>query len=198
MDRAYNSFANRCVSFQSHACFRNNLKSPSVTVDSKTKLPRYQIERSYAANYDDAPDPVDESIPEFSGEWTFCGKRVASPLGMPAGPLLNGRWILYYASLGFDVLTYKTVRSGARECYPLPNLVPVNTPMLSGDEQQVRSTNDMQGSWAVSFGMPSAEPKKWRHDIEWTRDRLASEKLLSVSVVGTIQDGWSIDRKSVG
>jgi hypothetical protein len=160
-----------------------------VTVDSKTKLPRYQIERSYAANYDDAPDPVDESIPEFSGEWTFCGKRVASPLGMPAGPLLNGRWILYYASLGFDVLTYKTVRSGARECYPLPNLVPVNTPMLSGDEQQVRSTNDMQGSWAVSFGMPSAEPKKWRHDIEWTRDRLASENLLSVSVVGRIHDG---------
>ena len=44
----------------------------------------------------------------------FCGIPVQSPLGIPAGPLLNSRWLLYYASLGFDVLTYKTVRSSAR------------------------------------------------------------------------------------
>ena len=51
------------------------------------------------------------------GQWQFCGLPVNSPLGVAAGPLLNGRWCLYYASLGFDVLTYKTVRSRRRECY---------------------------------------------------------------------------------
>jgi hypothetical protein len=46
-------------------------------------------------------------VPDVPGHWTFCGLPVASPLGMPAGPLLNSRWILHYAALGFDVLTYK-------------------------------------------------------------------------------------------
>ena len=164
-------------------------QQPSTT---DVGLPRYQIEQTYAWNYDNSPDPVSESIPAYSGDWTFCGCPVKSPLGMPAGPLLNGRWILYYAALGFDVLTYKTVRSGLRECYPLPNLVPVQTDMLTGVEQHVPATENMQGSWAVSFGMPSAGPDDWRRDIEWTRNQLASEKLLSVSVVGTVQAGWSI------
>ncbi|MFN0198588.1 MAG: dihydroorotate dehydrogenase, partial [Planctomycetaceae bacterium] len=50
-----------------------------------------------------------------------------------------------------------------------------------------------QGSWAVSFGMPSKSPDYWRRDVTWTRDRLAREKILSVSVVGTTQPGWTID-----
>ena len=164
-----------------------------MTVDSSTNLPRYRIEHSYAWNYENAPEPTRETIPEFEGAWTFCGRATRSPLGMPAGPLLNGRWILYYASLGFDVLTYKTVRSGRRECYPLPNLVPVQTAMLTGHEKQIPAAFDMRGSWAVSFGMPSAEPDNWRLDVEWTRDQLAPDKILSVSVVGTVQVGWSID-----
>jgi dihydroorotate dehydrogenase len=51
----------------------------------------------------------------------------------------------------------------------------------------------MQGAWAVSFGMPSRPPDVWRADIEATRRRLPRGKLLSVSVVGTVQEGWSIE-----
>jgi dihydroorotate dehydrogenase len=101
--------------------------------------------------------------------------------------------VLYYASLGFDVLTYKTVRSSLRECYELPNLVPVETGQLTGSEERLVESNSMGGSWAVSFGMPSADPSIWRRDIEETRRRLAIDKLLSVSVVGTVQSGWSIN-----
>ena len=54
-------------------------------------------------------------------------------------------------------------------------------------------SDKMAGSWAVSFGMPSADPNVWRRDIEWTRARLPSGKLLNVSVVGTLQQGWSLD-----
>lgn len=158
-------------------------------------LPRYDRSQDYQWNYDHAPEPAEVDVPSVPGDWTFCDLKTASPLGMPAGPLLNGKWILYYASLGFDVLTYKTVRSGHRECYPLPNLLPVRIPadsgQMSGDEIQVPAVSEMDGSWAVSFGMPSTQPDAWRADIEATRGRLGADKLLSVSVVGTVQTGWS-------
>ncbi|MGE4001411.1 MAG: dihydroorotate dehydrogenase [Planctomycetaceae bacterium] len=136
---------------------------------------------------------MDFEVPAMAGEWSFLGRKVGSPLGMPAGPLLNGKWILYYASLGFDVLTYKTVRSSYRECYPLPNLLPVRTGQLEGGERELEAAARMGGSWAVSFGMPSMQPDVWRRDIEWTRARLRSDQVLSVSVVGTAQPGWTID-----
>jgi dihydroorotate dehydrogenase len=51
----------------------------------------------------------------------------------------------------------------------------------------------MLGSWAVSFGMPSQTPDVWRTDVAETRRRLPRGKLLSVSVVGTVQPGWTVD-----
>ncbi len=157
------------------------------------ELPRYDRSRTYEWNYEHAPDPVDLEISAVPGEWRFCGLPVDSPLGVPAGPLLNGRWCLYYASLGFDVLTYKTVRSSERACYPLPNLQPVRCGELQGVESNLPAIDQMQGSWAVSFGMPSKAPDLWRADVQQTRDQLSSGKLLSVSVVGTVQDGWTIE-----
>ncbi len=156
-------------------------------------LPRYDRSRSYRWNYDHAPEPTEHPAAAVAGEWTFCGRSVDSPLGIAAGPLLNGKWCLYYAALGFDVLTYKTVRSGARECYPLPNLQPVECGTLSGSETRVAPIDEMRGSWAVSFGMPSSDPEQWRRDVEWTRERLPHGKLLSVSVVGTVQEGWGLE-----
>jgi len=132
-------------------------------------------------------------VPDWPGDWTFCGLSVDSPMGVAAGPLLNGKWCLYYASLGFDVLTYKTVRSGPRECYPSPNLVPVTSLPIDGTQARSTPTDTMDGSWAVSFGMPSADPEIWRRDIESTRRALPTGKLLCVSAVGTVHDGWQME-----
>lgn len=162
-------------------------------MQSPHQLPRYDFRQSYQWNYENAPKPLDREQQAVPGLWSFCGLPVPSPLGIPAGPLLNGKWVLYYASLGFDVLTYKTVRSSFRECYPLPNLQPVNTTPLHGGEQRVAISETMRGSWAVSFGMPSAAPDVWRKDIERTRSLLPADKILSVSVVGSLQPGWSLD-----
>lgn len=170
--------------------YKRNVQNRMIPLKS---LPAYDRFQSYDWNYEHAPDPVEIDVPMLSGEWDFCGLPVASPLGVPAGPLLNGRWCLYYAGLGFDVVTYKTVRSRARDCYPLPNLQPVACGQLNGDETEVAAATDMLGSWAVSYGMPSKEPAIWRADIEATRKQLGAGKLLSVSVVATIQDGWIID-----
>ena len=79
-----------------------------------------------------------------------------------------------------------------RECYPVPNLVPVDCEDLNGDESRLPATEAMKDSWAVSFGMPSMSPDIWRADIRATRDALPPGKILSVSVVGSIQPGWTI------
>ena len=157
------------------------------------RLPRYDPSKSYRWNYEHPPQPVEQDVPVVPGDWRFVGLPVDSPLGVSAGPLLNGAWCLYYASLGFDVLTYKTVRSTARSCYPLPNLLPVDCASLTGREQSVAATDTMRGSWAVSFGMPSMEPDVWRRDVERTREQLPAGKVLSVSVVGSVQEGWSLE-----
>ncbi len=47
-------------------------------------------------------------------------------LGLPRGLCSTGLVRLYYAELGFEVPTYKTVNRGQRDCYPLPNLQPVD------------------------------------------------------------------------
>src|SRR5262245_40311989 len=111
-------------------------------------LPRYDISQTYRWNYDHAPKPPsDIEIPRLAGSWTYCGLPVPSPLAIAAGPLLNGRWILYYASLGFDILTYKTVRSRSRECYPLPNLQPVESTTIGQSGNSLQTAEQMQGSW---------------------------------------------------
>ncbi len=160
------------------------MPSPADRPDD-TALPRYDISRSYEWNYNHAPAAVEIEPPPFPGVWSLCGLAVDSPLGIPAGPLLNGAWIRYYASLGFDVLTYKTVRTSPQACYPLPNLQPVTTAPLPFSGRRVHATETFSGSWAVSFGMPSQPADTWRKDIEQTRRNLPTGKLLSVSVVGT-------------
>ena len=166
--------------------------------DSEVQLDRYDWSRAYRWNYEHAPQQEGsasrEDVAPVPGEWSFLGLPVASPLGVAAGPLLNGRWCLYYADRGFDVVTYKTVRSGGRECYPLPNLQPITSEAMTRAGAVVASRQQMNGSWAVSFGMPSSDPDVWRRDVEWTRSRLRADQLLSVSVVGTVQSGWDMDR----
>ncbi len=172
----------------------------SATVQRSVKettdhFPKYDTARSYAWNYEQAPLSFPTvRVPPCQGSWTFCGLPTGSPLGIPAGPLLNGKWALYYASLGFDVLTYKTVRSSRRGSYPLPNLVPVDVSRMTGEEPSVPETSENNGTWAVSFGMPSADPDVWQRDIEWTRGQLPPGKCLSVSVVGTVQPDGTIEQ----
>jgi len=153
----------------------------------------YDWRRSYDWNYEHVPSPVTSEEPAVTGHWDLCGLPVGSPLGIAAGPLLNGRWILYYASLGFDVLTYKTVRSRARASYPMPNLQPVTATRLGADAPPLRAEDTMRGSWAVSFGMPSKSPDVWRADVEATRRALPKNKILSVSVVATPEPDWTLD-----
>src|SRR5207244_964147 len=53
---------------------------------------------------------------------TLLDYRLNGNLGIAAGPLLNARWVEAYARLGYDILTYATVRSAFRPAWSLPNI----------------------------------------------------------------------------
>jgi dihydroorotate dehydrogenase len=169
------------------------VRSAAAGAAHTAALPRYDLHQSYDWNYEHAPTTPAVAEPTIAGQWDFCGLPVASPLGIAAGPLLNGRWILYYAALGFDVLTYKTVRSRYRACYAMPNLQPVVSQPLHRSDTMLPARDDMDGSWAMSFGMPSKAPDVWRADVEATRRALPPHKILSVSVVATPEPDWTRD-----
>jgi len=161
---------------------------------SVSTIDRYDIGESYEWNYQHGPDSTPHvEVPDVPGHWTFCGLPVASPLGMPAGPLLNSRWILHYAALGFDVLTYKTVRSCFRASYDPPNLLPVAPTVLTGEGAELTAAASGD-TWAISFGMPSRDPSEWRPDVERVRRGLRARQILSVSVVASPQTGWTMSQ----
>lgn len=49
--------------------------------------------------------------------------QVASRLGVPAGPLLDSRWTALASQLGYDIVTYKTIRTNCSTGHGLPNVL---------------------------------------------------------------------------
>ncbi|RMF42246.1 MAG: hypothetical protein D6753_08070 [Planctomycetota bacterium] len=171
---------------------------------SMTRYHVYDRSQTYDWNFEHAPDvdltpqrapayPDHLAPPAQMGSYTFCGLPVESPLGIAAGPLLNGKWLVYYARLGYSTLTYKTVRCQPRDSYPLPNLQPIlESEIRDGD--LVTATETTQDSWAISFGMPSRHPDWWQADIRKALAQLASGQRLIVSVVASPAAEWTIDQ----
>lgn len=149
----------------------------------------YDIAESYQQNYDRGPllEELTAEIPE-TPQKKFLGLAVNSRIGIAAGLLLNSKWIDGYAKRGFDILTYKTVRSSFRPCYPLPNWIFVDADGEENDPVYAREypqENPNHISSAVCFGMPSMAPEIWRPDVAEAKRRLKSGQILVVSVVAT-------------
>jgi dihydroorotate dehydrogenase (NAD+) catalytic subunit len=149
----------------------------------------YDIYQTYQYNYDRGPVFASEPKPLQQGPMQeFLGLKVRSRIGIAAGVLLNSKWIIGYARRGFDILSYKTVRSSHRPCYPLPNWVFVDDP--TGDDGPVYVNEKPKGdprqlSSAVCFGMPSMSPEVWREDVRRAKTGLGEGQILIVSVVAT-------------
>jgi dihydroorotate dehydrogenase len=113
-------------------------------------------------------------------------RRVESRIGISAGPLPSSKWIEAYARLGYGLLTYKTVRTSARPAFVQPNLVfcRAGDPALV-EPRAPRPVDPATVTWAISLGLPSAEPDAWRADVKRARSRMRPDQLLIVSVAGT-------------
>jgi dihydroorotate dehydrogenase (NAD+) catalytic subunit len=152
----------------------------------------YRIDRSYSWNYDHAPKlPRVRRMPAAPGGRLF-DYALNSPLGIAAGPLLNSKWVEAYARLGYDVLTYATVRSGFAPALALPNIRTVeNREQAAVATRRAGHNGDL--TLAVSLGTPSMEPDVWRKDIGRARERIGKGQVLVVSVLGTLPPGGDRD-----
>ena len=154
----------------------------------------YRLDRSYDWNYAHGPSydgpPVRAAHTPLKD---FFGVAVHSRIGIAAGLLLNARWIEFYARMGFDILTYKTVRSRYRKCYRPPNWVYIDRdqPINGGARDMAERTRRRRPSAldrvtsSVSFGMPSRDPELWMPDVGRARAALGPGQALIVSVVAT-------------
>ncbi len=161
----------------------------------------YRIDETYDWNFRHGPgyEGPFPDVPETPTK-DFLGIPVNARFGIAAGLLLNSRWIETYARLGFDILTYKTVRSVHRECYGLPNWVFIDRddqvdPGKLGEIQHSR--RDFRGDFttatsSVSFGMPSKAPAEWMPDVALARQALRPGQALIVSVVASPQPGSDV------
>lgn len=113
-------------------------------------------------------------------------------MGIAAGPLPNSRWIEAYGRLGYGLLTYKTVRTRAHAAFPHPNILHCHLADPVVTEPAPRKPEPGAITWAVSFGLPSAEPDEWRGDVMRAKSKIRPGQMLIVSVVGTpAPDGGS-------
>jgi len=165
--------------------------------------PLYNIYKTYDQNFDLGPiglkklkKPIFKKIkPRYS----FLGFPINLPFGIPAGPLLNSRFIKAAFDFGFDVVCYKTQRSVPFASNLYPNVLFVNTngPLtmekasktLLGETESDKKPKDY--SITNSFGNPSKGPQMWQEDMKKAISYAKKGQLLVASVVGTIQKGFS-------
>ena len=104
-------------------------------------------------------------------QYDFFGYKVYSPFGIPAGPLINGRYAKAALDKGFDIVTYKTVRTRKYPCHAWPNVLGVH---VDGDLTLEKAAHPLIASHNYeeplsitnSFGVPSYDPVFWKKDIE--------------------------------
>lgn len=130
--------------------------------------------------------------------WEVLGHRVGVPIGVPASALtVSANWIEYFARRGFNILTFKTMRSLEWHALPQPNwifLEDARSPLSSaivdapfiGDEN-AWPDSPMGFSMANSFGVPSFSPDRWQAEVDESLQRLSPAQLLIVSVMGSAE-----------
>lgn len=146
----------------------------------------WRLDRSLAWNASHPPKlpPRPRKLTSGPGVRLF-DRRVDSPVGVAAGPLINSRWIEAYARLGYGLLTYPTVRSAERPAFPVPNVLPCTAGDPAVVTPRPRPAELAGVTWAVSLGRPSPDPAAWRPDVMRAKAKIRPGQVLIVSVAGT-------------
>ncbi len=160
------------------------------------KTPFYDPLKTYEENYDYGPfgsfaNPEKyQLMTDLSHD--FLGHKVNLPFGIPAGPLLNSKFVKAAFEKGFDIPVYKTVRSKTYQTHPFPNVLGVHVdgdltlekaqqPLIADDkyEDPISITN--------SFGVPSKDPSVWQEDAKKAISYAGVGQVMVLSFMGTVQ-----------
>ena len=164
------------------------------------RTPFFDPKKTYYENWEQGPfgefaDGVvlEEGEPRFE----FLGEKIAYPIGIPAGPLLNGKFVNAALDKGWTVPVHKTVRARTHPCNEWPNVLALKDfpgelsierakePLVVTDEysEPLSITN--------SFGNPSYEPEVWANDLRGSLAHAKKGQLVMCSFEGTKRDGMS-------
>ncbi len=167
---------------------------------SSRMVPFYDPERSYEANYAEGPfgafadtsaAPTAPGLPAAGDAptFSFLGQPIRLPFGIPAGPLLNGRFVKAALDFGFDLPVYKTVRTRRWASHAWPNVLAVHAPGdLHATSNRLRGHRDYSAetlSITNSFGVPSFDPEVWQPDLADAVRHAAPGQMVIGSFQGT-------------
>lgn len=164
----------------------------------------YDPAKPYDDNFNNGPFNVDgkKYVKNAQAQkYTFVGHKVNSPFGIAAGILLNSNHVKHAFDMGFDVVCYKTQRSTTFPCNEYPNVVYLD---VKGDLTLEKASRPIAGHSTTnkslkevtvtnSFGVPSKGPDFWVDDLKKALSYQGKGQLLIMSVVGTIQKGFTED-----
>lgn len=162
------------------------------------RTPFYDPLKSYDENYEKGPYGKfsdnkiyqQKEVPKYK----YYGTYVHLPFGIPAGPLLNSKFIKAAFGKGFDIAVYKTVRSNFYPCHPFPNVLSVdvkgNLTMAKLEEKLVAGSNYHEPlSITNSFGVPSKSPDIWQEDARKAISYAKKGQVMVLSFMGTVKEG---------
>lgn len=156
------------------------------------QTPFYDPEKTYEENFNDGPFGAfaDGEVYKQKEEpqATFLDHNVFTPFGIPAGPLVNGKFVKAALDKGFDLCVYKTVRSHKHPCAEWPNVLSVK---VDGDLTPQKGAEGLVADHEYvspiaitnSFGVPSYDPDFWQKDLA---DAVKYAKMGQV-IIGSFQ-----------
>lgn len=164
--------------------------------------PWFDPEKSYEDNFKAGPagafgnGSVDDI--DISEKFSFFGKPLAFPIGIPAGPLLNGAFVKGALDKGFDVPIHKTVRTRAYASHPWPNVLGVKVEgdlTLEKAQKPLVATHEYVEPLSItnSFGNPSRDPSFWQKDLADAVAHARTGQYVLGSWEGTKWEGTSSD-----
>ena len=173
--------------------------SPLFPYDLKADV---DLESEPLGYNDESPEITRDNL--VNEPFKLSGLEVDFPLCMPASMLSqNSTWIEFYAKRGFDILTYKTVRSQYKLPHKWPHWSFIESPTqftdTIGDGRFVGAMSPFPDSladatMANSFGIPSLQMDWWAEDVRKAKDSLLAiggNKVLIVSVAASVREDES-------
>lgn len=162
-------------------------------------LPFYDPLKSYDQNYNEGPfgdfATAETFVDQGEPTYDFLGHKVNAPFGIPAGPVINSNFVRGAFNLGFDIVVYKTVRSGTFPCHPFPNVLSVDLQadltLQKAKEEPLIANSEYNEPISItnSFGVPSKEPQVWQEDVRTSLTYVKKGQVLVLSFMGTVHEG---------
>lgn len=162
----------------------------------------YDIEKTFEENVVFGPlwNGKYPRLPKRKKHFSFLGHPLNSLFGVAASPLTHGsRNVRLMSCLGYDIITYRSVRSieWHGQKYPHWRFVSLPKQLTEADLTKTlvgspKAFPRQEVSTANSFGIQSLKPEYWQVDFEQAQDYLLPGQLLILSLMFTPETGKDV------